>query len=172
MKLARSSDFDALFQRVYPPLFRYCHRMTGDPDQADDLAQEAFFRLWDRGIQGPEGSIRVWLFRVATNLARDGFRARERRRHILTAHPTDDSVPGPDREMERNEEIEKARRALGGVPDRDREILLLRQEGFSYKEIADAVGVAPTSVGTLLARALRRFGKALSDEEHYDGSSR
>ena len=38
-------EFDALFEAVYPALFRYCNRMTGDPDQAEDLAQEAFFRL-------------------------------------------------------------------------------------------------------------------------------
>jgi RNA polymerase sigma-70 factor (ECF subfamily) len=171
VKRARSSDFDTLFRRVYPPLFRYCHRMTGDADQADDLAQEAFFRLWDREVQGPEGSLRVWLFRVATNLARDRFRTRDRRREILAAQPTADPEPGADTAMERNEDIAAVRKALEQIPERDREILLLRQEGFSYREIAEAVTVAPTSVGTLLARALRRFGSALAEKENDDGTS-
>jgi RNA polymerase sigma-70 factor (ECF subfamily) len=163
-------DFDAVFREVYPSLFRYCHRMTGEPDQADDLAQEAFYRLWDRDVQGSDLSLRVWLFRVATNLARDRFRTRERRRQILVAHPVERSVPGPEGQLERQEEIERVREALGSLPERDREILLLRQEGFSYREIAEAVGVSPTSVGTLSARALRRFRDALSAKEHHDGA--
>lgn len=171
MKREPTTDLDALFRGVYPALFRYCHRMTGDPDQADDLAQEAFFRLWNKAIRGPEASLRVWLFRVATNLARDGFRTRERRRQILAAHPEPQTGPDPGKKMEQQEEIERVREALAGVPDRDKEILLLRQEGFSYREIADAVGVAHTSVGTLLARALKRFEEAISAKEKHDGTS-
>lgn len=175
MKREPTTDLDALFRGVYPALFRYCHRMTGDPDQADDLAQEAFFRLWSKGIRGPEASLRVWLFRVATNLARDGFRTRERRRQILAAYPELHAAPDPgkriEQEIEQKEEIERVQEALAGIPDRDKEILLLRQEGFSYREIADAVGVAHTSVGTLLARALKRFEEAISAKEQHDRTS-
>ncbi len=158
-------DFDALFDRFYPPLVRYCSRMTGDPDQADDLAQEAFFRLLDRRVAGSEAGLKVWLFRVATNLARDGARTRETRRRILSAVPPPEDAPGPDREVERGERAQRARQALLALAPRDREMLLLRQEGFSYKEIADAVGVSPRSVGTLLARALRRFADSLGPDE-------
>lgn len=158
-------DFDTLFDRLYPPLVRYCSRMTGDPDQADDLAQEAFFRLLDRRVVGTDAGLRVWLFRVATNLARDRARTRETRRRILAAFPPPEDTPGPERDLERRERARRARAALDGLARRDREILLLRQEGFSYREIAEAVGVSPRSVGTLLARALRRFADALGPEE-------
>ncbi len=139
--------------------------MTGDRDQADDLAQEAFFRLLDRGVQGEEPGLKVWLFRVATNLVRDRARTRETRRRLLSALPPPDPVPGPDREMERQERARQVRLALEELSPRDQEMLLLRQEGFSYKEIADAVGVAPGSVGTMLARALRRFSEGLGEGE-------
>ena len=158
-------DFEALFDRFYTPLFRYCNRMTGDPDQADDLAQEAFFRLLDRGVKGTEAGLRVWLFRVATNLARDRARTRENRRRILSAFPPPEVTPGPDRDMERRERVGRVRAALGGMNPRDREMLLLRQEGFSYREIAEATGVSPGSVGTMLARALRRFAEELPADE-------
>lgn len=71
------------------------------------------------------------------------------------------AVEGPERSFERKAEQELARKALEQLPERDREMLVLRYEGFSYKEIADVVNVAASSVGTLLARAERRFVEAL-----------
>ena len=165
-------DFEALFDSVYPSLFRYCNRLTGDPDQAEDLAQEAFFRLLDRGAEGTEAGIRSWLFMVATNLIRDRSRTRETRRRILAGVPPPESTPGPDLDLARSENIRRAREALEVLSQRDREMLLLRQEGFSYREIAEVAGVSHRSVGTILARALQRFAKEVADKESGNGTSR
>jgi len=164
-------NFETLFDSVYPSLFRYCNRLTGDPDQAQDLAQEAFFRLLDRGAEGTEAGLRSWLFSVATNLVRDRARTRETRRRILSGVPPPDDVPGPDRDLDRHEEIRRVRRALGVLTERDQEMLLLRQEGFSYREIAEVAGVSHRSVGTILARALHRLAEELSKEESGNGTS-
>jgi RNA polymerase sigma-70 factor (ECF subfamily) len=158
-------NFEALFDGVYPSLFRYCNRLTGDQDQAEDLAQEAFFRLLDRGADGTEAGLRSWLFSVATNLVRDRARTRDTRRRILSGFPPPETDPGPEEEVARAEEIQRVRRALEVLSPRDREMLLLRQEGFSYREIAEVSGVSDRSVGTILARALRRFAAQLSNEE-------
>jgi len=163
-------DINALFEAVYPPLFRYCSRLTGDPDAADDLAQEAFVRLLDRGPRGPAHGLRIWLFRVATNLIRDAARQKGNRGRILAGTPPPDPVPSPEGDMERRERIQEVRAALEQLNPRDREVLLLRQEGFSYKEIAQVVRVAPTSVGTLLARALERFASVYEKEKQGDGT--
>ena len=164
-------DINALFDEVYPSLFRYCHRLTGDPDAADDMAQEAFVRLLDRGPRGPQHGLRVWMFRVATNLIRDAARQGQTRRRILAGVNPPGPAPSPELEMERSEEIQEVRAALNQLAPRDREVLLLRQEGFSYKEIAQMVDVAPTSVGTLLARALNRFASVYSKEKKGNGTS-
>ena len=164
-------DFDAFFDSVYPSLFRYCNRLTGDSDQADDVAQEAFFRLLDRGAEGTEASLRSWLFMVATNLVRDRARTRETRRRILSGFPPPENVPGPDRDAARSEDIARVREALNVLSDRDKKMLLLRQEGFSYREIADIVEVSPRSVGTILARALRRFAAEIKSEDAGNGTS-
>jgi len=74
--------------------------------------------------------------------------------------------------MARAEEIQRVRRALEVLSQRDREMLLLRQEGFSYREIAEVAGVSHRSVGTILARALQRFAAELSNEESGNGTSR
>ena len=170
LKPEGSVDINALFDEVYPPLFRYCHRLTGDPDAAEDLAQEAFFRLLDRGPRGPAHGLRVWMFRVATNLIRDSARQSNTRRRILAGSPAPDPVPSPEDEAERKERVKEVRAALEKLAPRDREVLLLRQEGFSYKEIAQVVNVAPTSVGTLLARALERFESVYAKENMGNGT--
>lgn len=148
-------DYDRLFHELYPALFRYLHRMTGDPDVAEDAAQEAFVRLTEQSL--PEDEARPWLFTVATNLIRDRARKASRHRRLEPHVPRTKAPVPPDLSTERKERIRMVREALDQLADRDQTMLLMREEGFKYAEIAEAVGVAPGSVGTLLARAARRF---------------
>jgi RNA polymerase sigma-70 factor (ECF subfamily) len=166
---AAEADYDALFRTLYPSLFRYLHRMTGDADAADDMAQEAFVRLLGRNL--PEDEARLWLFTVATNLFRDGARTSKRRERLLSVTPwTPSALPAPDDALERSRTIDRVRRALDKLAPRDRQMLLMREEGFRYDEIAQVAGVAPGSVGTLLARAARRFA-AVYDAREENGDA-
>ena len=158
-------DFDGLFDACYPSLRRYCGRLTGDQDSGDDVAQEAFVRLLERKPQGTQDGLRSWLFTVATHLVRDRVRVSENRRRLLDQHPVGPSAPpNPEEEISRQERVESVRRALEELGSRDRSLLLMREEGLSYRELADALGVSPASVGTLLARARERLAKALNQE--------
>ena len=156
-------DFDATFDQHYAPLVRYCRRLTGDADVAEDIAQESMVRLFDHQVSGSEFGIRAWLFKTATHLVRDRYRVGQNRLRLLALHPVRPSEPeSPDSSVERREIRQRAREALDALAPRDREILLMRHSGFSYKEIAAVIEVEATSVGTLLARAERRFAAALS----------
>lgn len=160
-------DYDRLFHLLYPSLYRYLHRLTGDADVADDIAQEAFVRLLNQPL--PEDEARPWLFTVATNLVRDRVRKSTRRdRLVLKAPPPTTFGPPPDEVAERSQRIDAVRATLDQLPERDRQLLLMREEGFKYDEMARAVGVAPSSVGTLLARALKRFAEAYKAREDGD----
>jgi RNA polymerase sigma-70 factor, ECF subfamily len=160
-------DFDGLFQRLYPSLFRYLHRLTGDADAAEDVAQESFVRLLRQNLT--EDEVRPWLFTVAMNLVRDRARKTDRRQRLLTGAPQlVKPGPLPDEDLERSERIAAVRSVLETLPERDRQLLLMREEGFKYEEIAQVVGVAPASVGTLIARALRRFVDAYRAREAVD----
>jgi RNA polymerase sigma-70 factor (ECF subfamily) len=160
-------DFDSLFERLYPSLFRYLHRLTGDADAAEDIAQEAFVRLLRQTL--PEAEVRPWLFTVAMNLVRDRARKSERRQRLLTTAPNLVTPnPLPDEDVERTERITAVRLVLDKLPERDRQLLLMREEGFKYEEIAQVVGVAPASVGTLIARAMRRFVDVYNSREAVD----
>jgi len=167
-------DFEAAFQDHQAPLFRYVHRLVGDSDLASDVVQESFFRLLSNPL--PDEDVRRWLFTVATNLVRDDARMRVRRQRLLveqygSSDLAGDPIEVPDQATIRKERISAARAALEQLSERDRQMLLMREEGFRYSEIAKVIDVAPGSVGTLLARALRRFAKVV-DPAHLEDKSR
>lgn len=163
-------DVPDAFREHYSALIRYALRFTGDPDAAEDVVQEAYVRLLEQEI--PDDEVRPWLFVVTANLARDGVRRRRRRERLLeTRPPVAERPERPDRAVERSERMLAVRRALAELSERDRTLLLMREEGFRYREIAEAVGVKPTSVGALVARALRRFTAAYAARsETHDAS--
>lgn len=159
-------DVEKLFADHYEGLFRYLVRLTGDADLAADLAQESFVRLIERK---PDNSgLRSWLYRVATNLVRDHSRVRNRRLELLQEAP--DRVPHGDppvdaqKALEIEEKKEMVRQALSALGERDRSILLMREQGFSHREIADAVGTTTKSVGSMIARALRKLADQVALE--------
>ena len=154
---------EEIFRTVYPALRAYCIRLTGDGDLASDVAQEAFVRLVKHEVTGEDAAIRVWLYKVATHLIRDRHRVESNRARLLAENPIwDGRADGPDRGLERKETRQQVRHVLDGLQPRDRELLIMRHGGFSYREIATALGIAPASVGTLLSRAQRRFADGLA----------
>jgi RNA polymerase sigma factor (sigma-70 family) len=157
-------DVERLFTDHYEGLFRYLVRLTGDPDLAADVAQETFVRLVDR--KPDNNGIRAWLYRVATNIVRDESRVRRRRVELLEASP--DRVPHgdpaltPDRELDLREKQAVVRAALAVLSVRDRTVLVMREEGYSHQEIAEAVGTTTKSVGSMIARSLRKLANELA----------
>lgn len=142
---------------------RYLVRLTGDRDAAADVLQETFFRLVERPPTGPNA--RSWLYTVATNLVREESRTVARRFTLLRRAPTDalhgDAAQDPQAMTESNEQRKTVLRALAALPERDRVVLLMREEGFTHEEIARAVGATSKSVGTIVVRALRKLARAL-----------
>ena len=151
--------FARLFDERFASLYRYLDRLCGDPDLAEDLAQEAFVRL-HRRHEIPDDP-RAWLAAVASNLFRDERRNARTRENLLARQPAEltlgSPAGSPDHAVEQGEVKTRVGKALDCLPLRDRQMLLLRHEGYSYREIATALGVAETSVGTMLIRATEAF---------------
>ena len=154
------TDLDSLFREHYPGLVRYLTRRVGDRDWAEEIAQETFVRAMR---QATLTSPRSWLYAVATNLVRDEMRRDERRRRRLEQLVAEaraeerDVVALP---VERGDDEQRARAALEQLTERDREALLMREEGLDYGEIAAALELSIGSVGTTLSRARRRLVEA------------
>jgi len=165
--LSTESEFDGAYRRLFaaefPRLYRYLNRLASDADLASDLAQEAFVRLYQRGSL-PE-SPGAWLAAVATNLFRNHRGALGRRARLLTperaSESHSDAASSPAADAEAHDTRRRVRQALDALSERDRQLLLLRAEGFSYGELAEALSLAPASVGTLLARARSAFQREI-----------
>ena len=160
-----SPDFEErlgpLFQAEFPRLFRYLDRLSGEPDLAADLAQEAFVRLLRRGSM-PDEPV-AWLVTVALNLFRNVKSSRTRRLRLLAAARSDATLADPPRQpdqVDESGERTRVRATLDSLAERDRELLVLRAEGYSYRQLAESLGLHEPSVGTLLARARRAFREA------------
>jgi RNA polymerase sigma-70 factor (ECF subfamily) len=164
---AFESLFTDLFREQANALLRYLARLSGDADVAADVTQETFVRLYERGSLPDDG--RAWLVTVASNLLRDRERTTARRGQLLRQFHGDATPlapPAPDAGLEMAETaiaIRAVRAALAKLSERDRQLLLLRHEGYSYQEIAAVVGVAVTSVGALLIRATSRLRTAYTE---------
>jgi RNA polymerase sigma-70 factor (ECF subfamily) len=161
-------DAERLFRAYHETLVRYLTRRLGDRDWAEDVTQETFVRALRQETIDNE---RSWLFAVANNLVRDGARRTERQRRQLQMMAAEaqeqEEEEAPALTLERAEEARDARRALEGLVERDRQALLLKEEGLDYGEIAAILGIEKNSVGTTLSRARRRLAEtyeALQDE--------
>ncbi len=164
-------DLSQVYREHYRSLVRFLFRRIGDQARAEDLAQEAFVRALEHQPSQP----RAWLFTVATNLARDeGRRAAVRRRHLTLIKAEAEAQPPeppPDVALERRENVRRVRTALARLAERDREALLLWEEGFSYDEIAEVLGLSRGSIGTTLARARTRLAAAFEETMSKDEGS-
>jgi RNA polymerase sigma factor (sigma-70 family) len=164
-------DLDALFAEHRDAVCRYLTRYTGDADLAEDLVQETFWRLARRPF-GVPNHVKGWLFRVATNLAKDARKNSRRRVELaLVASAESPSVVPEDAAelLERAEVRRRVRAALECLSHKERTALLLREEGFAHREIAAAVGTTTGSVGTLVARALAKLAERLELERSGEG---
>ncbi len=150
-------DAERLFRTYHPMLVRYLTRRLGDRDWAEEVAQETFVRaLRQDGLLNE----RAWLFTVANNLVRDDARRDARRRarlELLREEMRDEVVEPEPLSLELAQDAALARKAVNALAERDRLALLMREEGLSYDEIAQALQLSVGSIGTTLARARRRL---------------
>ncbi|MFQ5705488.1 MAG: RNA polymerase sigma factor [Gemmatimonadales bacterium] len=155
-------DVETLFDRHYPALLRYLTLYTGDSHEAADAAQETYLRLLKRPPERQD-NVRAWLFTVATNVVRDRWRKRHvaLQSDVIPQALVGDPPPDPQATVEREERCRNVRRLLMKLTPKQRIVLLMREEGFAQREIAQAVGTTTKSVGTMIARALDRLATEL-----------
>jgi RNA polymerase sigma factor (sigma-70 family) len=159
-----SLGFETLFLEHWTSVYRVLQRLVGDPAEAEDLALEAFLRLYRQNQKQPQvQNAGGWLYQVATRLGLNSIRDWKRReqyeltagRYVLEG-PTSLS---PADILAQQEERQQVRLVLARMNERQSQLLILRYSGFSYKEIASMLNLAPTSIGPLLVRAGREFEK-------------
>ena len=162
------SSFEILFYRHYDRIYGLLFRLLGNRTEAEDVTQEVFLKLYRRPLRGRrEHNVGGWLYRVATNMGYNHLRSTKRRwgRNTHLVPDVTDATVGPADKVIQEETKAMVRTALARLPQRQTQLLLLRQMGLSYAELAIACDVAPGSVGTLLSRASQAFREAYEEEK-------
>ena len=156
--------FRAFYDRTARPLWAYLARITGDRQAADDLLQECYYRLLrTRAVHDDETHRRHYLFKIATNLARDGYRRRAAAPEVVEGSiETDATDRGNSGGTEARLDLT---RAFGRLKRRERELLWLAYaQGSSHAEIGAALGLKTGSIKPLLFRARHKLADLLRGE--------
>lgn len=158
------SEFEAVFLEYYQRVLGVLTRLTGNRAQAEELANDVFWRLSRQPASWLlTNNVGAWLYRTATHAGIDALRAaNHRRRYEETAALSRAHQASPDpplAEVLREEDRTTVQNVLSRMKPAQAQILLLRSGGCTYRELADALNVAAGSVGTLLNRAEAEFRK-------------
>lgn len=172
IKLAKRGDtsaFEQLLDRYQKRVYHQALRMLGNPEDAADVTQEVFLKVW-KGLPNfrEESGFATWLYRLTDHAAIDLLRAEKKRQgdsslddgvtDLLTADPS----PGPQQSAEQKELQQAVAAALSALPEEQRRILILREiNGLSYEEIGDVLNLPPGTVRSRLARSRAALAKRL-----------
>ena len=168
--------FEALVRAHEKTVYNLALRMTGHPQDAEDMAQEAFLKAYrSLGDFRGESKFSVWLYRIVSNVCLDHLRRQSRRpASSLTAEDEEgesvqwdvpDESQSPEKLLERKLTREAVQRGLAALPQEQRQILLLREmRGLSYEEIGEILNLEPGTVKSRIFRARKRLCAFLERE--------
>jgi len=155
------ADFRAVFLQHYSRIVDILVRLLGDRSHAEDVANDAFWRLYRQPESRVDGNVGGWLYRTATNLGIDALRSSGRRRQREEAAGRqvlqEGASDGPLDNLMREEKCRRVRQVLSLIKPTQAQLLILRSSGLSYKEVAQALDVKTSGIGTMLNRAEEEF---------------
>ena len=153
--------FSAIFERFQTPIVNYVYRLVSDWELAHDLAQDTFLKAYTALPRANEDlQISPWLYRIATNTALDALRRRKRITWVPFKAEVEPQAFQPDTAA-RHAESDAIQQALSIVPPDQRICLVLNMnQGMSYKEIADTLGISVNLVAVRIFRGREKFIEA------------
>ncbi len=172
-RLGDPHAFEEIYARHEKMVFNLALRMSGNADEAADLAQEVFLRVY-RGLERFRGrsTLKTWVFRITLNCCRSRLGRRKPLFQDLGPEPDEalervaDPRSNPERDALNQDLGERLAAALARLPLAFREAVVLRDvHGFSYDEIAEILRIRTGTVRSRIARGRERLRRALEDEE-------
>ncbi len=166
--------FDSLVLRHRKPLLHFIYRMVQDPGVSEELTQEAFLRVYlSRERYTVEARFTTWLYRIATHLTLNHIRdhRHEKRSESLDQPAPEgepqrelpDRHPGAESGLLKEEKLARVRRAVAGLPERQRSAVLMHKyQGMDYREIGQALRLSESATKSLLFRAYETLRVELS----------
>ena len=163
-----SGEFRKLYETVFPILFRVAYRITNNEEAAEDLCQEAFFRLHEKNMVFPSpDEAKYWLIRVAKNAALNYAKRKVRERKAYQKAFREDTRTTETGEhiLIKKESRQEVIEALEKLPENLRVVLILKEYGeLNYKEIGRTLGISEGNVKVRVFRARERLAFLLNAE--------
>jgi RNA polymerase sigma-70 factor (ECF subfamily) len=159
---AGSSEVTTLYRELREPLLRYLVCLGLTSDEAQDVVQDAFLSLQRHlASEGNQENIRGWLFRVAHNQARNRQTSYHRRFGESLEGEMDFQADQetPEQRVLENEKFRRLASAIRLLTESERECLLLRAGGLRYREIGEVLGIAVSTVGDTVERAIKKLAE-------------
>lgn len=155
--------FEEAFTLHHRTVFRAARSIVSDAGLAEDVTQETFIRLYKHLDSLPNDEmLKPWLIRVAMNLARNAvrgtMRANTREENYVKEYGQQEKT-SVELDFEQNAGVNEIYRALAQIKEPLRSCLVLKQQGLSYREIAESLDLNSASIGTFVARARQEFAK-------------
>lgn len=163
----KSRWIQSAIDRHESQLIRYTQRITGNLEQAREVVQETFLKLWETEPSEVEGHLLEWLYTVCRNHAVDLLRKDKRMVPLNRekAPEVADETPTAGEQLERREEENQVLAAFARLNEKQQEVLRLKfQGGLSYAEIARVTGLSVSNVGYIIHTGIQRVRATLSPE--------
>jgi RNA polymerase sigma-70 factor (ECF subfamily) len=163
----RNKNFNSFYKSYFRKIFRYCYYLIGNYEEAEQLTQETFIKLFGYFLSDtPIKSHKALAYLIASNSCVDHLRRKRRFKEIMNKmNNVNSSQDDPSQKILKEQKISLVRQALLKLPSRDQKCLILYQEGFAYSEIAEVMKIKKTSIGKILSRATEKLADQIRKGE-------
>ena len=167
-----ATDFKRKFLPYHRKLYRVAFQLTGNAQDAEDMVQEAYLKLWKRRDELPPdiGSIEAYCVTLTKNLCYDALRLS----HIEEDDRPPEELPIAEHsdvmhEVERRDEANQVMRLIGGLPDQQRQVILMRDvDDRPFEEIEQETGLSAVNIRVLLSRARKKIREQFKEIMNYE----
>lgn len=164
--------FEQLYQQHYQQIFKFCYRFVADRERAGDLTQDTFLKLYQRMKNGDQSieNTRAWLYKVAGNTCLNEVGKSLRRSEISLDLPVENAErQTPETLLMEQETTNLLRKFIHQQKPQHQMLLLMYQDGLTYKEMAEATGIPLNSIGKTLWRNIEKISNAIKQMEYEPG---
>lgn len=161
------TEFNPVYKKNYPNIYRYIFRIVGNQEEANQIAQQTFMNYYRYICAHPTiNNSRALVFKIANNICCDYLRKKQRFKNVSnTDFVSMNTAELPEDTLLTDEKNEIFRNTLKKLSQKDQQCLLLYHEGFSYAEISACLGIKKSSVGKVLSRAIEKLAQHIKNGE-------
>ena len=156
------AEFIELFKQLYAQIKNFVYYKTGDIEMAEDIAQEAFIKVWEKRNEIRQNSVKSLLYTIAGNLCKNRFEHQQVVFEFANNFQQNEFSSSPEFELELKEFNNKLQNAIGALKEKDRIVFLMnRIDGLTYKQIAENLGLSQKAIEKRMKSALDELKKTI-----------